>query len=64
MTILEAVAALLGLANIVLLVRRSIWNYPFGILMVLLYARVFYDAKLYSDFLLQLFFFVVQIYGW
>ncbi len=64
MNALEIVAALLGLANILLLVRRSIWNYPFGIAMVLLYAFVFHEAKLYSDALLQIFFLVVQIYGW
>src|ERR1041384_6888037 len=61
---LELVAAALGLANILLLVRRSIWNYPFGILMVLLYAFIFQEAKLYSDALLQIFFLVVQLYGW
>ena len=64
MNALEIVAAALGLANILLLVFRSVWNYPFGILMVLLYAFVFHDAKLYSDALLQIFFLVVQIYGW
>ena len=64
MSALEAIAFLLGVANVTLLVRRSIWNYPFGIVMVLLYAGIFYDAKLYSDALLQLFFFVVQLYGW
>jgi nicotinamide mononucleotide transporter len=64
MNALEIVAALLGLANILLLVRRSIWNYPFGIAMVLLYAFVFHDAKLYSDALLQIFFLIVQLYGW
>ena len=64
MTALEAVAFALGVANVYLLVRRSVWNYPFGIVMVLLYARIFYDAKLYSDALLQIFFFAVQIYGW
>jgi nicotinamide mononucleotide transporter len=61
---LEIVAVLLGLANIILLVFRSVWNYPFGILMVLLYFFVFYDAKLYSDALLQIFFLLVQLYGW
>lgn len=61
---LEIVAAFLGLANIVLLVYRNVWNYPFGIAMVLLYAFVFHDAKLYSDALLQIFFLAVQIYGW
>lgn len=40
------------------------WNYPFGIVMVMLYAWIFFHAKLYSDTLLQLFFFVIQIYGW
>lgn len=64
MTILEGLATLLGLANIALLVRRSIWNYPFGIAMVTLYAWIFYDARLYSDALLQLFFLLLQAYGW
>jgi nicotinamide mononucleotide transporter len=61
---IEAGAFILGVLNVLLLVKRSIWNYPFGIAMVLLYALVFYEAKLYSDALLQIFFFVVQIYGW
>jgi len=60
----EIAAFFLGLANITLLVRRSIWNYPFGIVMVSLYAWIFYGAKLYSDAILQIFFFVVQCYGW
>jgi nicotinamide mononucleotide transporter len=61
---LEIIATLLGLANILLLVRRSIWNYPFGLAMVALYAHIFFREKLYSDALLQLFFFVIQLYGW
>ncbi len=64
MSSLEIIAVLLGLANIGLLVRRSIWNYPLGLAMVTLYAWIFYDARLYSDALLQIFFFVVQLYGW
>lgn len=50
---LESVATLLGIANITLLIRRSIWNYPVGICMVSIYAYVFFGAKLYSDVLLQ-----------
>jgi nicotinamide mononucleotide transporter len=64
MSTTEIIAAVLGLANIVLLVRRSIWNYPFGLVMVALYGWVFLGARLYSDAALQVFFFVVQIYGW
>lgn len=63
---LEAVAALLGLINIALVVRRSVWNYPFALAMVTIYAWIFSrpDVRLYSDALLQLFFFAVNIYGW
>lgn len=64
MSPIEIAAFLLGLANVTLVVRRSIWNYPFGLAMVALYAWIFLDAKLYSDALVQVFFFVVQIYGW
>jgi nicotinamide mononucleotide transporter len=60
----EIAAALLGVINVLLVVRRSTWNYPFGIVMVALYFFVFWNAKLYSDALLQVFFFVIQIYGW
>ena len=60
----EIVAAVLGVINVVLVVRRSAWNYPFGIVMVALYFFVFWNAKLYSDALLQIFFFIIQIYGW
>ena len=61
---LEWVAAGLGVINVGLVVRRSVWNYPFGLAMVSLYFFVFAEARLYSDALLQIFFFVVQLYGW
>ncbi len=64
MTGLEIVAFLLGIANVTLVVRRSIWNYPFGLIMVALYGKIFLDVRLYSDAILQIFFFVVQLYGW
>ena len=60
---IEIAAALLGVTNVLLVVRRSIWNYPFGIAMVALYFFVFWEAKLYSDALLQIFFFLIQLYG-
>lgn len=64
MTIIEWVAAALGLINVVLVARRSLWNYPFGIAMVALYFFVFFDARLYSDALLQIFFLIINAYGW
>lgn len=64
MSPIETAAAALGLVNITLIVRRSVWNYPFGLVMVTLYAFVFFGERLYSDAILQVFFFVVQLYGW
>lgn len=64
MNAIEIIAVLLGLTNIVLIIRRSVWNFPFAVAMVCIYAVIFQEAKLYSDAGLQIFFAVVNIYGW
>lgn len=60
---IQLVAALLVLINVWLVARRSIWNYAFALAGVAIYGWVFFDAKLYSDMLLQVFFFVLNLYG-
>ena len=62
-TPIEIIAAVSGLLNVILIVRRSLWNYPFGFLMVILYAKIFYDYRLYSDAGLQVYFFAIQVFG-
>lgn len=62
--LLEIIAATLVLANIVLVALRSLWNYLFALLAVSVYAFIFFEAKLYSDAGLQLFFLIVNLYGW
>lgn len=64
MSTIEIIAVMLGIANILLIIRRSVWNYPVGIAMVTLYFFIFRDAKLYSDAGLQIFFVIVNVYGW
>ncbi|MEO7815286.1 MAG: nicotinamide riboside transporter PnuC [Sphingomicrobium sp.] len=61
---LEWIAAFLGLVTVILVVRRSIWNYPFALAMVAFYFFEFAAEKLYSDALLQIFFFLINCYGW
>jgi len=61
---LEHVAVACGLANIYLTVRQNIWCWPVGVVMVSLYIYIFFNAKLYSDTGLQVFFLVMQFYGW
>ncbi|WP_447750240.1 nicotinamide riboside transporter PnuC [Sphingopyxis fribergensis] len=64
MSYLEWIAAAFVLTNVALVALRSVWNYPFALVSVTLYAFVFFEAKLYSDMLLQGFFFVLNLYGW
>lgn len=61
---IEIAAVALGIVNISLLIRRNVWNFAFGIAMATLYAAIFFDAKLYGNSALQVFFISMQIYGW
>jgi nicotinamide mononucleotide transporter len=61
---LEWVAAGFGVVNIALLIWRSIWNFPFGIMMVALYIFVFWEKRLYGEAVLQVFFILAQGWGW
>lgn len=60
---IEITAALLGFVNVILIVRRTIWNYPFGIAMVILYAWIFWEHRLYAEGGLQIYFLVIQFFG-
>ena len=60
----EIIACVLGLISVWLLTKQNIWCWPAGIAMVLMYIYIFYEVRLYSDMLLQIFFAVMQIYGW
>lgn len=64
LSILEWVAAGLGLINIVLLIFRSKWNFFFAILSVSLYVFIFFESRLYAESGLQVFFILANIWGW
>jgi nicotinamide mononucleotide transporter len=61
---LEKIAVACGLANVYLTVRQNIWCWPVGVVMVSLYIYIFFETKLYSDAGLNVFFLVMQFYGW
>ena len=61
---LEWVAAVFGFVAVALTVARSVWCWPVGLVQVVLYVRVFYDSRLYSDMLLHVVFAWLQVYGW
>jgi nicotinamide mononucleotide transporter len=61
---IEAAGTLAGLLCIWLASLEKIINYPFGLINVTLFAIIFFQIQLYASLLLQLFFFVANIYGW
>lgn len=64
MTWIELIAACLGALSVYLMTQQKPAAWPIGLLMVLLYIWIFYDARLYSEMLLQIIYVVLQVYGW
>lgn len=60
----EWAAAILGLISVWLTVREHLWLWPTGIVSVILYIWVFFQARLYASAVLQVVFIVFQVYGW
>lgn len=61
---IEAIGTLAGLLCIWLASLEKIINYPFGLINVTLFAVIFFQIQLYASLLLQIFFFVANVYGW
>ena len=62
--IIEIVAVVLGLGNVYFLTQQKLIAWPLGLIMVSLYAYIFYQTNLLSDFILHLVYIVLNIYGW
>jgi nicotinamide mononucleotide transporter len=62
--ILEWSAVGFSILGVWLMAQRRMLAWPVGLISVGLYARVFVEAKLYSDSLLQIAFATFLLYGW
>ncbi len=60
----ELLAVILGFINVFLIIRQSVWCWPPGILSTALYVVIFYQARLYSETILQVLFIILQFHGW
>jgi nicotinamide mononucleotide transporter len=60
----ELIAAVFGAASVWLLARRNILAFPLGIVNVAMYVVIFYNARFYSDMILQVVYILLQIQGW
>jgi nicotinamide mononucleotide transporter len=61
---LEAVSAVVTLVAVYLTTRQIVWCWPLGMISVILYGVVFFEARLYADMGLQGISFALAAYGW
>jgi nicotinamide mononucleotide transporter len=64
MSYLEFFGTILNILTVWLVAKKKIWNWPVGIVAVILFASLFYQIRLYSDFLEQIYFLFTGIWGW
>lgn len=61
---IEIAATTTGLAAVWLTAKEKIWTWPISLINVACFFYMFLDVKLYADMTLQVFFFILSIYGW
>ncbi len=64
MSYIEFVGTVLYLWSVWLIAKRRVLTWPVGIISVLLYMALFYQIRLYSDTLEQIYYLAACAYGW
>jgi nicotinamide mononucleotide transporter len=60
----EIPAVLLAVVYLVLAIRQNIWCWAAAAVSTLLYLFIMYQARLYMESVLQLFYLAMAVYGW
>jgi len=63
-TWLEFIAVVFGLMSVWFAKQEKILVYPTGIISVLIYVYICFGIKLYADAGINLFYFIMSVYGW
>lgn len=61
---LEWFGVFTGILCVWLAAKNNIYNWPIAIISVVIYMFIFFESKLYADMGLQVYFFIMNIYGW
>jgi len=61
---LEWVAVLFGVCEVLLARKNKVLLYPVGIVSILTASFLLVEAKLYAETLLNMYYFVMSVYGW
>jgi nicotinamide mononucleotide transporter len=63
-TALDQANLVLGVAGVILMIRRTLLAFPVGLVAVFVQGVLFYQARYYADATLQVIFFAALAYGW
>lgn len=63
-TWLDQLNLVLGVVGVALMVRRTLWAFPVGLVAVTVQGVLFYQTRFYADGTLQILFFVALAWGW
>jgi len=63
-TITEIIAVVFGILSVWFARKENILVFPTGIISVILYVYICIGAKLYADMGINVFYFVMSVYGW
>ncbi|MEZ5017250.1 MAG: nicotinamide riboside transporter PnuC [Flavipsychrobacter sp.] len=63
-SVTEIVAVVFGMVSVVLANRNSVWLYPTGIISTVISVYVMINAKLYAESALNMYYFIMSVYGW
>lgn len=64
MSLVEFVGTIFGLLSVWFAARSKVLTWPVTLMNTIAFFLVFYQVRLYSDMLLQIYFFCISIYGW
>ncbi|RLD61291.1 MAG: nicotinamide riboside transporter PnuC [Bacteroidetes bacterium] len=63
-SIWEFIAVIFGMLSVWFAKQEKILVYPTGIVSVVIYVYICFDIKLYADAGINLFYFIMSVYGW
>ena len=61
---LEFLGLVFGILAVWYLIKQSLWTWPAGIAYIIISFVIFWRIQLYGDFILHIFFLILNIYGW
>ncbi len=64
MTLWSVISLIFGSLGVILTIKQRIWCWPFALIATLSSMVDFFEARLFGDMALQVFYFIAGVYGW